>query len=224
MVHSSLILPLAFTLAAAYARADAIANAPSSSNSSLTFERAGAKASWTAVNDTSNVDLSTSSTPLVSWRIAGDDASSVTLNYNSSDIIAGYGGADLALSVSLAINTTYDGASSALASQNVSVPFVQILKVINQYCANAQNFTAVVHLSNSTVIRKTAINNLSLDIPDNASSVKVTAIDTGGIRTDVETLAYYSVSPVTAQYGSGSNVPTVTGTYTVEMDYCTEDD
>lgn len=95
--------------------------------------------------------------------------------------------------VTLKINTTYDGASSALASQNVSVLIAQILKVVNYGCANDQNSTIVVHLSNSTDICQTAINKLSLGIPDNASSVQL--IDTGGIRTDVENLGY-SVSHV----------------------------
>lgn len=55
MVHYTLLFPLAFPLAAVYARGQSVADAPRSSDS---FEQWGAKASWTGVNETS-VSLST---------------------------------------------------------------------------------------------------------------------------------------------------------------------
>lgn len=60
-----------------YAYADSIvANAPTSSDSSVTFEmQRGDNSSWTAVN-VSSVDLSST---YIAWRIAGDEDSSVVL-------------------------------------------------------------------------------------------------------------------------------------------------
>lgn len=104
------------------------------------------------------------------------------------------------MDVTTTVNTTYGGAASS-----PSIPFAQVLDVQNLYCMYDQNITVHVGLPNGTVTSQTAINHLTVNIPEGTTSVNVTQIDTGGILTDTINLQYFTDPPVTAKFGSGSN-------------------
>lgn len=126
------------------------------------------------------------------------------MQFNSSNSLKGYGGADIALDVTTTINTTYDAIATVLPSL-LDIPVKQTLIIQNLYCANDQNFTALAELANGTIIHKTSINYLTVDLPPTTSSANVTDIDLGGIVTDSTILSYHDASPLTARVGEGSN-------------------
>lgn len=114
------------------------------------------------------------------------------------------------MSVKTTVNTTYGASTSkSLTNQTVQVPFQNVLRIKNFYCANDQNFTAYVELTNGTIIRKTWINDLTVHLPSNTQQVIVNDIDLGGIVSDNTTIKYQpwtgESSPIIAEFGAGSN-------------------
>ncbi|EIN05573.1 hypothetical protein PUNSTDRAFT_115970 [Punctularia strigosozonata HHB-11173 SS5] len=171
--------------------------------------------------DVAGIELEGDTTSLA-WRLKGDNDSAVELSVNTATppFVLQADNFDTSIDVSANIHTTYNAsAASPNAGETAVIPITsRSISVENSECDSSVNITATVAFANGTSVTTDAVDNWGTGISDDVAGIQLVVNNT-----DFNNLIQFTFnvsSPYTAQFGNGSNVPTVSVSYGIDVQFC----